>query len=439
MDKFDKLMQEKLQSIKPSLVEQDWLSMEKMLDNRPRKFALLPWWKYGMAAAAFIGIIGASLFSSTYHKRNDYQTFLITEKSNQRILATYSEYSNYLTNIAASKAIQLSNLPTYSSNKQPIQSTHLVNNLSAKQGTTTQHAKMLASNVPVSNVELNHNDINRNMESLSLPNLSAIIISESQDNPTFHHDKMEEVKLQKESARLFQFAVSADVGALAKISMETKPNAKELNVYSDIFSDAGINFFATLMNCVGLYTGIKYADRKSFSRPDSLELGNNNRLLNAKSKILGINIPIGIHFSFYDQKYCSIYSKIGINNIIPLQETIHFETIDNTNSTSPLIENTRNIGNTKFSATTDNSVSFDTKKVSYSTNPTNASPVKHNLHQKPNEQYLAELQIAVGLKLKATPNLAFNIEPAYLLDFKNRYRAENSSNFVFNTGVFYSF
>jgi hypothetical protein len=61
------------------------------------------------------------------------------------------------------------------------------------------------------------------------------------------------------------------------------------------------------------------------------------------------------------------------------------------------------------------------------------------MHQKPNEQYLAELPIAVGLKLKATPNLAFNIEPAYLLDFKNRYRAENSSNFAFSTGVFYSF
>lgn len=438
MDKFDKIMQEKLQSFKPTVEEQDWLAMEEMLDNRPRKLVLLPWWKYGVAAAALIGVISVSLISLTHQKHYFVSTEIATEMTTDRALAKLSIHSNRLPNGAVSQVSHLSNLPANHSNKPPTQATHFVNYFSATQ-VTPYHTKALISNAALTNVEQNNNHIERNLELISLPNLSAMIISESQDDPPFHQDKIEEVSLQKEAKRLSQFAVSADLGALAKISMETKSNAKELNVYSDIFSDAGINFFATLLNRVGLYTGIKYADRKSFSRPDSLELGNNNRLLNAKSKILGINIPIGIYCNIYDQKYCSVYSKIGINNIIPLQETIRFETVDNTNSASPLIENTRNIGNTKFTATADNSVSFDTKKVAYSTNPTNTLPVKHNLHQKPNEQYLAELQLAFGLKVKATRNLAFNIEPAYLLDLKNRYRAENSSNFAFNTGISYSF
>ena len=441
MDKLDKIMQEKLQSFKPPFEQQDWLAMEKLLDNQPRKIVLFPWWKYGLAAAAFIGIISASLLSYTYQNRHEVSKEFATSNANQKSLANFSGLPIYLSNVGTLLSNQLPTAPSNFSSKKQNHS-NLLNNVSTtNQFKANQMANVSTSNSIATNVEWNDNHMKQNVESISLPTLSSILLTELQENHTFNHDKMEEVILQKRSVRLFQFSMSADAGALAQISIETKTNAKELNVYSDIFSDAGINFFVTLMNRVGLYTGIKYADRKSFSRPDSLELGNNNRLLNAKSKIVGINIPIGIHFNIYDQKYCSVYSKVGINNIIPLQETIRYETIDNTNSNAPLIETTTNIGNTKFSASADNSVSFDTKSVSYSTNANNSNPlpVKHTLHQKPNEKYLAELQIAFGLKVKATRNLAFNIEPAYLLDFKNRHRAENSSNFAFNTGISYSF
>jgi hypothetical protein len=437
MDKFDKLMKEKLHSFKPSFEEQDWLAMEKMLDNRSRKFMLLSWWKYGVAAAAFVGIMGVCFLSYTFQKRNNELGESTIKSAAERVFSKESKQLNFTLNSRNSLANHWLNLPSISSNQQPMQLAHCSNHSTAMLSQPITNASVLG--LAVGNLELKNSPVDRNEESVSIPTMSATLIAEMEEIPSFHNNGTEEVILQKKSRRLINFSVSLDAGALANISMETKTNAKELNIYSDGFSDAGVNFFVTLLNRVGLYTGIKYADRKSFSRPDSFELGINNRLLNAKSKIVGINIPIGIHFNIYDQKYCNVYTKIGINNIIPWQETIHYETIDNTNTTAMLVETTKNIGNTKFSASVDNGVSFDNKTISYSTSPTNALPIKHKLHQKPKEQYLAELQLSFGLKVKATRNLAFNLEPAYLLDLKNSHRAENSFNFALNTGITYSF
>jgi hypothetical protein len=458
----EEIIKSKLSTYKPAFNEGDWQAMEKMLDNKKDKKPIFIWWKYGLAIgiiSLFAMGVGAYMYANKTKNTNTLTQVdainnssvnnNINNKVNNTSSTIQSTNSEASTEEATNDIVQ--NKSNISSNKQT-STKNTINNISAinkstnnsffssKENSSRNISTQIPTNTTINTLENIVQDNIRSMqrnEFISFAMSSIDKINQSTEERTVCNTITDfaNVKDKKHISKIpLEFSLTAQASGVINLALYQN----KVNLYIDQLSDAGVLGQVMIGKRFGLYTGISYVDRLSKRNVDS-SLYNDVSYTNSvvkKDKIEGVAIPIGVTVSLYKQAYVQVYTKVGVNNIIPIRQTTVVEfNNDPIPPTAPT--NTQQYGNTIVSSSLDNSFASNLYETSNKTASNNSFSKVYKT--KPAEKYQAELQIALGLKAKMTKNLAFTFEPAYRLGIKNKSRTDNTHGIAVSGGFVYTF
>ncbi len=459
------LIKSKLNAYRPSFEASDWAAMEKLLDEKSDKKPIVIWWRYGLAVGLFFllsaGLVAyfannnqSNISQSTSNPISNNSTN--TSNTNSKIKSTNSLSSNSKSNTSTNNfATVKSTNPSNQSiiNKHQVKSSNpILNYHSAKENTLIQFispANTANNFVAIANDRILQNNIENN-------SISSMALREKQMKIEFSQLALTEIEhttientikstsgtfanIRKRASNIpLDYSIALQGSGLINLALQRN----SVNLYLDQLSDANLIGQVMIGNHVGVYTGIGYADRKTAATHDSTIYSDivysNLNVLNNKN--IGISIPVGITANIYKQAFINVYAKAGINNLVFLKE---YTTVEYTsNPATPISNNaTYQVGNTMISSSAD----LLTANADYNVSNANPLSVYNNeilqktYKEKPTERYLAELNLAVGIKAKMTKNLSFVFEPAYRMGFKNKHRSEVYHSLAFSGAFVFSF
>ena len=451
----DEIIKSKLNAFRPAFEEADWKAMEKLLDKKEDKKPIVIWWKYGLAIG-LLCLLGAGVISYQINKEHISKPIstiatnttntsiskkLITSTSNTTTKNNKNATENQL--MLPNKSINTTPINNATSNAKSVnhsssKNMNGYNSINTNVYTTATSAKnrlMLEANANVdlynaSTIVASSVIAKQNMIDFTKNNLNEIQNSVFENSIKTNQSDFSTIKKRKNINIPIEYSIGLQAGGLINFAF----NRNNVKLYLDQMSDAGIIGQVMFANRVGIYAGVNYVDRKANSKIDnSLYTDITYTIMNVKNdKKVGVSIPIGITTNLYKQAYFNIYSKVGINNIIFLKQITTIEYLNNISTITYIpIDNTTQIGNALVSSSADYSIKREVEVNSNLNNGYNEKTYKYTSAEK----YLAELNIAFGIKSKMTKNLSFVFEPAYRVGFKNKNRTENTHSIAL-TGAF---
>ncbi|MEI6313105.1 MAG: hypothetical protein WCP57_12660 [Bacteroidota bacterium] len=455
MKKEEEIIQSKLNSYRPAFEMQDWNAMEKLLDNKNDRKPIVIWWKYGLAIGLFSMLAMAGIAITVKMNANHQSLPVAIDKSNttKKVNTTNSAITTKTSNTPISTNQNNLNSSLYnpqnsasntSSNKVSNSFYNTKNNASSTHSATRKERRVIQEYLP-STIE-NQLLLNADNAVIATSRKAEYIafyqqaIASIETTPVFTNQPNKTESFIKNKAKSIPLSYSIGIQGSGLINFSLNKNIVDL--YLDQFSDANVLAQLNIGKYMGTYIGLGYADRKTINHHYTTDAFTDitytsYRVLNNKS--IGISIPVGVSANIYQQAYLNVYAKAGINNIVFLKQV---SKVEFTNSSTPLVtaNNTKQVGNALINSSTDlmavNSIYTQNTSAVVATND---DKFVHRFTKKSDEKYLAEMNLALGLKANMTKNIAFVFEPSYRLGFKNQYRTEYTHSIALSGAIVLTF